>query len=584
MNAFYSPQQRAERVIGAARAVLATFSLLAISLDPSTPTRYVEFTYTVLSVYLIYALLLMPLVWRPNYWTPSLALIVHGVDLLAFSLFLYLTEGTSSPFFVYFIFALLSAALRWQWRGALWTALLVLVIYVGLGVYTTQVLHDQQFELNRFIIRSIYLVVVAMLLGYMNFYEEQLRGELLGLAAWPRGDDEAMDGLVQTLLQAAARLFKAPRLVLVWEEADEPWCHLAACLDGEFRYSRHPPGTFSPAVAEALEGSHFLCPNVRASSPHVVLHASTARLQRWQGPLLHPALTAQFDITGALVLHVRGEHHQGYLMVLDGRGGMDELTLGAIIVRQIAADLDRFYVQQRLHQAATMEERMRLARDLHDGVLQTFAGTLLQLDRVRHLPDTSEAARQYLADIQALLVLEQQDLRSFVQQRLKPDAAAAMGTEGDLAARLKQLGERIGSQWRLQIDVFIVSLPQRLSVSFEQDIYRLVHEALINAARHAHASRVEVRLTGSADQIYIEVADNGRGFPFRGRYDLAALIERNLGPVSLRERLCALRGDLVLESWDTGSRLEMRITLNSFRATLSPIQPGSSHADPSRAG
>jgi hypothetical protein len=224
MDSLYSPQHRSERLIALGRLVLAACSLLVIWLDPSEPAKYAATAYTLLALYLGYALLLIPLVWHPRVSLKPFGVATQVVDLLAFTVFLYFTEGPTSPFFLYFVFALLCGTLRWHWRGTLGTALATLAISLGMGVYTVYFLHDPDFELNRFIMRSVYLAVVAILLGYLSVYQERMRGELAKLAAWPRVVTPPRD--VQTrvseVLRQVVDVFGAPRALLAWEEPEEP--------------------------------------------------------------------------------------------------------------------------------------------------------------------------------------------------------------------------------------------------------------------------------------------------------------------------------------------------------------------------
>jgi hypothetical protein len=118
----YFPQSRAARLIATGRVVFAAVSLFAIWLDPAAPAKYAEITYTLLVAYVLYALLLAAIVWRVDAPLRGVCWITHAGDLLMFSIFMYLTEGPTSPFFVYFLFSLLCATLYWQWRGIMWTA------------------------------------------------------------------------------------------------------------------------------------------------------------------------------------------------------------------------------------------------------------------------------------------------------------------------------------------------------------------------------------------------------------------------------------------------------------------------------
>jgi histidine kinase-like protein len=92
-----------------------------------------------------------------------------------------------------------------------------------------------------------------------------------------------------------------------------------------------------------------------------------------------------------------------------------------------------------------------------------------------------------------------------------------------------------------------MKLPEpQLPTELAHEIYYIVHEALVNAARHACASTVCAEIELQNDHVRITVADNGRGFPFRGRYTLAALMSLQLGPGDAQGPDCVARRDLGL--------------------------------------
>lgn len=557
----YSPQSRAERLIAAGRVVLAAFSLLAIWLDPSEPTKYANTAYALLSVYVAYAVGVALLMWCSEAPLGRQVVITHAFDLAVFSLFMYFTEGPTSPFFVYFVFSLLCATLRWQWRGTLWTAVAALAMFIGMGVYAGEVLRDPDFELNRFIIRSVYLAVVAALLGYLGVFEQRARREISQLAAWPPVVPREIRSLVREILEYAARVIGAPRALLAWEEPEEPWLRLASWSRGEFQWSREPPGAFQPLVAEPLAGADFLCPDARAPLP-TVLWTSDGGFQRWQGAPLHPDLSARFAVGAVLALALRGEGFEGRLFSLDKPGmTSDDLVLGGVVARQVATRMEHFYLSRELQQAAATEERIRLARDLHDGLLQSLTATALQLETVGPLLEKEpEAARARLLEIQRLIAAEQRDLRSFVR-RLKPAPLGPAEAQSDLVAGLKELAQRMERQWGLRVELSVARMEAGIPEALAHDIYRMVHEALVNTARHAGASLGRVEIGAQDNRVRITVADNGRGFPFRGHYDHAALTAMRLGPVTLRERVESLGGSLAIDSSEAGARLDITVPL-----------------------
>ena len=345
-----SPQSRVERLIATGRVVLALASLLAIWLDPSEPRKYVQTAYTLLAGYVIYALFVMIPVWGVERVFGWLPLVSHIFDLTIFSLFMYFTEGPTSPFFVYFVFSVVCATLRWQWRGTLWTAGAALALFISMGFYAERFLWDPDFELNRFIIRAVYLAVVAALLGYMGWHEEQLRGELSGLVAWPRTLPEGVAAGMREVLERAGGILGAPRVLAAWQETEEPWFHLALWTHGECRWTRESPEMFQSLVAERLGGVSFICHNANFSAP-VVLYGSPTGLQRWDGQPLHAELRARFAMNSVLAVSLSAESMQGYLFYLDKPSmTSDDLVLGEIVARLVAASMDHIYFLERLQQ------------------------------------------------------------------------------------------------------------------------------------------------------------------------------------------------------------------------------------------
>jgi len=207
------------------------------------------------------------------------------------------------------------------------------------------------------------------------------------------------------------------------------------------------------------------------------------------------------------------------------------------------------------------EERIRLARDLHDGVLQSLAGASLQIETARRLlGQNPQAAGECLLDLQRQLTVEQRNLRFFIEE-LKPAALGSSEVDFPLATRLHELSAQIERQWGLSVTLQLKSPAAETPTVLARDLYRIVYEALINVARHAHATAAYVALGVEDSHAHLTVADNGRGFPFRGHYDLAMLTAQNLGPVMLRERITSLGGSLTIDSTETGARLYITLPL-----------------------
>jgi signal transduction histidine kinase len=534
-------QGRTERLIATGRVVLASSSLLAIWLDPAQPERHAAVTYGLMAVYVAYSLGLAGLVWSARVPRILNPLASHGLDLIAFSLFIFLTEGPpTSPFFVYFIFSILCATLRWGWRGTLWTSLFSLAVFLGMGVFGGRVLDDER--LNRFIIRSVYLSVVATMLGYLGAYEQQLRREVAKLAGWPRRSPREARDVLAEALEYAADVMTAPRVLMVWEESEEPWVH-RVCWSSDLAWEREAPGAIEPVVARAVADRPFVC--LDAAAPEAPLH---------------PRIQKEYAVRGVLGVPLKGDALHGWLFFLDRRRmTADDLVVGALVAQQVTARLEHFYLLQRLQQSAVMEERVRLARDLHDGLLQSLAGTALQLHTLqRTLGEQPREALARLQDLQTLIVSEQRHLRSFIRE-LRPAALLPSVGEQTLAASLRNLAHRIERHWGLRVDLVVTELDRGEAELLGYDIAHIVHEALVNAARHGGGSSARVEVGVREHQVTIVVADNGRGFGFQGRFDLPALNRLNVGPVTLKERVASLGGTLTIDSGSAGARLEIAV-------------------------
>jgi len=552
----YLPRLRPERLIAAGRVVLAASSLFAVWLDPLEPTRHPDLAYALLAAYLGYSVVIVAIAYSFDAPVGRWRVTTLVLDLAFFSLLSSFTTGPTSPFFAYFVFAMVCATMRWQWRGALWTAVSSLGAYLLVGFYFARFVAEPIFDLQTFIIRGVYLAVVAVLLGYLGAHEWQVLRELSLLAEWPQGVAESEETLVKEALEYAAAALAVPRACLALSDPDEPWQRLAVWSHGTIRWQRLPGAT--PLVSAALAHSSFICADLESPTP-TVRGGPASRFPADQAPPLDPALRRAVPATAVLGVPLRGETFTGWLFFFD-RPGMtsDHLLLGEVLGGLVTARLDHFSLIGQLRESAATDQRIRLARDLHDGVLQAFTGVALRLAAVRRLLDTDPAAaRTALDEAQRLITSEQRDLRFFIQE-LKPAAAGPPGTSDGVAGRVAELAGRMEREWDLKVELDTGGLPAGISEPMTREIYHVVREALVNAVRHGGSTEVRVTLAGaSGRQVAISVADNGRGFPFKGRYSADVLAAMNEGPRNLRERVAACGGTLVIESSPAGARLDI---------------------------
>jgi signal transduction histidine kinase len=236
------------------------------------------------------------------------------------------------------------------------------------------------------------------------------------------------------------------------------------------------------------------------------------------------------------------------------------LTVSALSGAQRAAQererQSQLVIAQQEKELAVREDRIRVSRDLHDGILQGLTGIRLELHDIGGAA-LSSAVHGRLQAIERALATEQRELRRLIEN-LNPQPGS--DADGDtLDAALRRRVARLSVEWKTPITIHV--MPSELAVppEIEQAIAFMCQEATINALKHGHPSRVSISVAASDNEIRLTVVDDGRGFPFSGRVDHDALISRNVGPVTLRERAASLRGRLAVESGTRGARVEITL-------------------------
>ncbi len=563
---------RVERLVAGGRVVLSSCSLMAIYLDPAEPAKFADITYAILLVYVTFAAAVAFWTW-PRVTQPLAGTIAtHVIDLTFFSALIYFTEGPTSPFFLYFIFALFSAMLRLHRRGLIWTAVVAVSLFVLMGIYAGEVLHDPAFELNRFVVRSVYLVVVAVLLTHLARYEEEVRGELRAIATWPSAASATIEQLIMDSLQRAAGVLRVPRVLLGWTDGEVPRLFLGRQSGTEFSCDEQVGDFATPLLHEAgLAGACI----ARYDKSESVLHRRDDGTFHWSDlSAIDDELREVFRIESALIVRFEQRRTCGFLIYLDRKHlTQEDMTTGEIAATIIGERLERFREARDLERTAAAGERARLGRDLHDSFLQSLTGTALQLELVRRtVARDPAAAQERIVELQQVLAQEQHELRTMVQklQRdFEPD------TELDLMERLSTVATRFRQQWDIEIDLEIDPLVRVLTNAMKHEVYSIVSEAIANAAKHGAPRKVVGTVEVRENDVYIRVADDGHGFPFVGTFDIEALSTLRRGPVVLRERIASLSGILLIRSSPEGAELQMSVPLMS---------KGARHVSPSRVG
>jgi signal transduction histidine kinase len=199
-----------------------------------------------------------------------------------------------------------------------------------------------------------------------------------------------------------------------------------------------------------------------------------------------------------------------------------------------AKEIEAIFEQTK--ELAIVEERNRLARDLHDSAKQKAFAALAQLGVVRRLLQRNpQAAQKHVEEVENLVYEVIQEL-SFLIQEMYPLALEEKGLVTILREYIYEWEHRNNIHVLLE-----VQHQRRLPLQVEQALYRIVQESLANIARHSHASEVTIRLNYNHDTVELAVDDNGRGFDPQQK-------PGGVGLRSMQERATLIGGQMVIES------------------------------------
>jgi signal transduction histidine kinase len=221
--------------------------------------------------------------------------------------------------------------------------------------------------------------------------------------------------------------------------------------------------------------------------------------------------------------------------------------------------------RKRQEYQAVLNERTRVARELHDTVEQGLAGITLQLEAVAGSFQTApEAARQSLDVARQMLRYSLEETRRSVMD-LRSQALESM----DLGGALSSLARQMTVNTPTEAHVRVVGTRQRPDAAEDHHLLRIGLEALTNTLKHGAATRIDIELRFARDATHLTVVDNGRGMAV----DAQAAGGGHFGLQGIRERVDKLGGTLEIDS-KPGGGTRLAVTVPVRRATFGAAVPG----------
>jgi len=267
---------------------------------------------------------------------------------------------------------------------------------------------------------------------------------------------------------------------------------------------------------------------------------------------------------------VLGEESPGFISLTSierRRFSPDEIELAQALAQQVTLAMRLTRLAEQGRQSAVLEERNRMAREMHDTLAQGFTGIVVQLETAEDMlgdPPEVESAKQHLGRARSLARESLAEARRSVYA-LRPQALETEPFVDALRHSVHALAAPAGLNVQWQIDSALPSLRPEL----ETDLLRIGQEAVTNVIKHALARQLILNLRWNSGQLEMSVRDDGRGFDAeRARESANGNSAGGFGLIGMRERAARHGGRLEITSGAQGTRLNVRVPIGESQSRV----------------
>jgi signal transduction histidine kinase len=534
-----------DQVVAYWRLAFALLGLAAIYLDPLRPGPYVDVASALVGGYVVFAAVLAGALTFDVSETRA-PLVHHLLDLAVCVAITLFTRGPTGPQFIYFTFAILAGALRWESRGALSTALALAAFFLAVS-YRAMAAGDYV-DVNGTVTRAVYLAIAGLLFGYVGSYRQRHNEQMARLATLPELEaGEAEKPSVTELLRRAALVLQMDHVVVVWEDVSEPGWRVSLFNGPDGETERPGEMLEGQLVAEPLANLTFLSSDAtgrRVLTQDGIRHVSE--------PIAVRSVLGILKTRSFASAPLQATRFRGRVFIADPDPPTAEfLTLTEIVASLIGIELEHFGLRAELETAAAARERMRLARDIHDGILQDLTAAGLEL---KAMSASIPAGMQTLvSEVLKVFAGQQRRIREFVAEMNPKPAPAETMPLGDA---VRPLLSELEGQWKCRIDADLRPEDAMLRSKRAPQLRFILAEGVANAVRHGKATRITVTIELDAG-LWVEIRDNGSADGSAGSAPRA-----QAAPFSLRQRVREMGGGCSLTVDADGGTLVVALPAN----------------------
>jgi signal transduction histidine kinase len=548
-----------EWILAVARLLLSACYLSALIRAESTSMLKV---YVLL--YLVYSTLIILVLRVYPRLSPIVYIEFHCADILWATQLIVLGDWPSMSYVVFF-FVMAGSAIRWGFWEALSTAV-VLGITLPLGSYAFNTGIAQLWPYrttSEFLPDGLFFLDIVFLFGFLAELKA-MRSEGHFLARTIEGIrlKSGLDEAFRVVCTQALELFSPAQVLLATHDRKSNRSRL-------YRLA-NPDAVFQSVELDVSQREQYLFPSpaqcwrLAIDRPYrknrfecVMLEAGKIKKEKTGCGVPDSFLTAHPCSLILAVSHVFENDLAIRFYMLDPKsyfGGVAGLRFAEQLLNQVAPVIYDIFLSEQMTIEAKATTSGQLARELHDGVLQSLSIINMQLGELRrqaepHFAQTAERLESIQHSIQEEII----GLRDFTQKlrSLEVDSSRLIGFLSGMATKF-QFEHGITASFVSDID----EVPLRPQVCVE--LVRIVQEALANVRKHSQAKEVVVYLGKQEGDWMLRIMDNGRGFGFTGVRSHEELQASGKGPIILMERAQAIGGKVCVRSTEgDGSLVEV---------------------------
>lgn len=531
-------------IVAAIRFVLAISGLAITYIDPPQQRDLLNHIYTVLWLYCIYGAAVYLLAVRDNELLETVLPWAHWIDVGWYSVLVALSHGTSSIFFFGFFFALIVASFRWGFVAGLRVALISALLFTITGVWSFYT--EPDFELNRFMLRPTYLLVLGYMIAYWGELELTFKRRIALLKEVSTFSNPrfGIDRTIGWLMERLRGFFGADDCLIVTMATESPEHRL-------YRTDSHDPELAARAqtIPADLAEQLLVLPREQAlvynGRPHFwqrltpnTMNRETAQFLAENQDLIE-RLAARLDAKAFVSVPVRYRNDiYARLFVMKRQRGSFRYSDADFLLQvaeQVTPVIDNIRLVDRLASDAAEDERKKIARDLHDSVIQPYIGLQMGIAAVRQKAVSGQA--NIVQELDKLIELTGDgiaDLRGYVH-----GLRGSGGRESNLVPSVKRFAAKFANA--TGINVNIEAKPDmHFNDRLAAEVFQMVAEGLSNIRRHTRATNANIVLRRHRDHLILRIENDTE----------AGVAAVSFKPRSLTERATALGGRARVEQND----------------------------------